>query len=148
MQCDVVDMDVCHIFLGIPWLFNWKLLHDGRENSYEFVQNKQCYKLTPMREDGESCSKDVYSCNNIIVLCSAKEFLKEQKKSGCCLDIFPLKVQKVEIEGTIPIEIHWMLEEFKEIVAEELPAGLPPLHRISHQIDLILGSSLPIKAPH
>jgi hypothetical protein len=39
-----------------------------------------------------------------------------------------------------------MLEDFKEIFTEELPTGLPPLHNISHQIDLILGSILPNKA--
>ena len=41
-----------------------------------------------------------------------------------------------------------MLEEFKEICADELPARLPALHSISHQIDLILGLSLPNKEPH
>lgn len=41
-----------------------------------------------------------------------------------------------------------MLEEFKEICGEELPIGLPSLCSISFQIDLILGPSLPNKAPH
>ena len=41
-----------------------------------------------------------------------------------------------------------MLEDFKEIFTEELPTGLPPLHNILHQIDLILGSILPNKVPH
>ena len=41
-----------------------------------------------------------------------------------------------------------MLEEFKEIVIWELPKGLPPLHSISHQIDLITGLNLQNKAPH
>ena len=89
MLCDVVEMNVCHILLGRPCLFDRKVLHDGRENSYEVIKNGQRYKLTPMREDGESCSKDVYNCNSNIMLCSKREFLKEQKKSGWCLALLP-----------------------------------------------------------
>ena len=44
--------------------------------------------------------------------------------------------------------IQHMLEEFKEIVAGEILAGLPPLHSTSHQIDLIPCLSLPKKEPH
>jgi len=40
------------------------------------------------------------------------------------------------------------LEDFKEIMADELPMWLPPLCDISHQIDLIPRSSLTNKVPH
>jgi hypothetical protein len=40
-----------------------------------------------------------------------------------------------------------LLNEFKRIVVDDLRVGLPPLRSISHQIDLILGSSIPNKAP-
>jgi hypothetical protein len=150
--CDVVEMDACHILLGRPWMFDRKVFHDGRENSYEFTQNGQCYKLTPMREDGgsnnNSCNKDVNSSNNCIMLCSSKEFLKEKKQNGYCLVVVPKKVQEDEKGSSVPAEIQCMLEYFKEIVAEELPTGLPPLRSISHQIDLIPGLNFPNKAPY
>jgi hypothetical protein len=41
-----------------------------------------------------------------------------------------------------------LLKDFKEIVADDLPAGLPPLRIISRQIDLISGSSFPNKLPY
>jgi hypothetical protein len=31
---------------------------------------------------------------------------------------------------------------------EEVPAGLPPLRGIEHQIDFILGATLPNRAPY
>lgn len=31
---------------------------------------------------------------------------------------------------------------------DDLPTGLPPLRSISHQIDLMPGSSFPNKSPH
>jgi hypothetical protein len=43
-------------------------------------------------------------------------------------------------------KIHLLLNEFKDIVGDDLPTCVPPLSRISHQIDLIPGSSLLNKA--
>ena len=41
-----------------------------------------------------------------------------------------------------------MLEEFVDIVVDELPCSLPPIRSISHHIDLIPGASLPNKAAY
>ena len=37
------------------------------------------------------------------------------------------------------------MEEFADIVVDELPRSLPPIKSVSHHIDLILGASLPNK---
>jgi hypothetical protein len=36
-----------------------------------------------------------------------------------------------------------MLEEFRDIMPEEMPEGLMPMRDIQHYIDLVLGASLP-----
>ncbi|KAK1695336.1 hypothetical protein QYE76_012033 [Lolium multiflorum] len=41
-----------------------------------------------------------------------------------------------------------VLQEFSDVFPEEVPAGLPPLRGIEHQIDLIPGASLPNRAPY
>jgi hypothetical protein len=41
-----------------------------------------------------------------------------------------------------PEEIQELLETFDEIVVDEFPISLPPIRRINHHIDLILGASL------
>ena len=38
-----------------------------------------------------------------------------------------------------------MLENFVDIVVDELPHSLPPIRSINHHIDIILGASLPNK---
>jgi hypothetical protein len=42
----------------------------------------------------------------------------------------------------LPEEIQELLEEFVDIVVDELPCSLPPIRSISHHIDLIPRASL------
>ena len=48
----------------------------------------------------------------------------------------------------LPIEVHKMLNEFNDIVVDDLPNEFPPKRSINHHIDLILGASLPNKAAY
>ena len=41
-----------------------------------------------------------------------------------------------------------MLEEFSNIVSNNVPNGLPPMRKISHQMDLVPCANLPNKAMH
>ncbi len=54
----------------------------------------------------------------------------------------------VDSDSRVPIEIIELLNEYKEIVAEDILDGLPLVRSISHCMDLILGASLPNKAPY
>ena len=31
--CDIMPMDSCHLFLGHPWQYDLKAIHDGGKNS-------------------------------------------------------------------------------------------------------------------
>lgn len=48
----------------------------------------------------------------------------------------------------LPDDIKILLDEFADIVVDELPNVLPPERSISHHIDLIPSASLPIKAAY
>jgi hypothetical protein len=85
---------------------------------------------------------------NIVVLMSGKELLNEVKKKE---DTQFIVVRKPRIVLTstrvdnLPEEIQKLLEEFPDIVVDELPRSFPPIRSISHHIDLIPGASLPNK---
>ena len=46
--CDVVTMDVGHIILGRPWLYNLDVTIYGRLNFCSFVHNEKKVKLAPL----------------------------------------------------------------------------------------------------
>ena len=48
----------------------------------------------------------------------------------------------------LPEEIQELLEEFVDIVLDELPFSLPPIRSIIHHVDLIPRASLPNKAAY
>jgi hypothetical protein len=48
----------------------------------------------------------------------------------------------------LPEEVQELLEEFADIVMDELPHSLPPIRSVSHHIDLIPGASFPNKAAY
>jgi hypothetical protein len=144
--CDVIPMDVCHLLLGRPWQYDRNVIHDGRKNTYTLEKNGRTHMLLPIKD------KEVKpEVSNTVLLMSGKELLKEVKKKE---DTQFIVVRKPRIVLTstrvddLPEEIQKLLEEFVDIVVDELPRSLPPIRSISHHIDLIPGASLPNKAAY
>jgi hypothetical protein len=53
-----------------------------------------------------------------------------------------------DITTPLPYAITNLLQEFKDVFPAEIPPRLSPLRGIEHQIDLILGASLPNRAAY
>jgi hypothetical protein len=51
-------------------------------------------------------------------------------------------------QQSLPPIVTNILQEYAYVFPNEVPMGLPPLQGIEHQIDLILGTSLPNRAPY
>eukprot|EP00268_Persea_americana_P065958 TRINITY_DN8890_c0_g2_i2.p3 TRINITY_DN8890_c0_g2~~TRINITY_DN8890_c0_g2_i2.p3 ORF type:complete len:362 (-),score=78.59 TRINITY_DN8890_c0_g2_i2:4238-5323(-) len=138
--CDVVPMDVCHILLGRPWQYDRHVTHDGRKNTYTFRMGKVDIVLLPCKEERVRKTVTKEGSNNFLAL---SKFMKESKESGV---VYMLVAKEKEQSFEVPYEVEAILEEFKDVIPNELPSGLPPLRDIQHQLDLIPGSSLPNKA--
>ena len=86
---------------------------------------------------------------NIVLLMSGKELLKEVRQKEDTQFIVVRKPRIVltsKILGDLPEEIQKLLEEFVDVVVDELLHSLPPNRSISHHIDLIPRASLLNKA--
>jgi hypothetical protein len=53
-----------------------------------------------------------------------------------------------DLQQSLPPIVADILQEYADVFPCEVPAGLPPLRGIEHQIDLIPGASLPNRAPY
>jgi hypothetical protein len=88
---------------------------------------------------------------NTILLMSEKELLVEVKKKEYP-QFFVIRKPRVVLISTrvddLPEEIQELLEEFADIVVDELPHSLPLMRSVSHHIDLIPGASLLNKAAY
>ena len=88
--------------------------------------------------------------SNVVLLMSGKELLTEVKKEES--QFIMVRKPKIVLTSTrvdeLSEEVQKLLEEFVDIVVDELPRLLPPIRSVSHHIDLIPGASLPNKATY
>jgi hypothetical protein len=144
--CDVIPMDVCHLLLGRPWQYDRNVIHDERKNTYTLERSGRTHMLCPI-EDKEVKPE----VSNRVLLMSGKELLTEVKKKEDP-QFFVVRKPRIVLTSTrvddLPEEVQELLEEFDDIVVEELPRSLPPMRSVSHQIDLIPGSSFPNKSTY
>jgi hypothetical protein len=106
-------------------------------------KNGRTHMLLPIEE-----KKVKEESNTSILLMSGKELLKEVKKEQE-MQFVVVRKPKVILTNTsiddLPEEVQELLDNFADIVVDELPNSLPPIRSINHHIDLILGESLPNK---
>ena len=64
-----------------------------------------------------------------------------------CLALVAKEVLSDSLIVDVPFKVQKLLDDFVDMVADELPSELPPLRDIQHAIDLVPGSQLP-NLPH
>ncbi|KAE8655824.1 putative CCCH-type zinc finger family protein [Hibiscus syriacus] len=136
--CDVVSMDACHILLGRPWQYDRSVIHDGRKNTYSLSIKGKKIVLAPRRE---GLTPTPVTHNTTML--SMSRFLDEIEHGGVVYALLPCENNAVDVDVDLPVEVQRLLAEFSNLMPEDLPPGLPPMRDIQHQIDLVLGSSLP-----
>ena len=102
--------------------------------------------MLPLRDE-----TDYEAPGNNVMLMSGKTLLQEVEK-GEEMHFAIVGRPKVILTSTnledLPEEIRNLLNDFADILVDELPNELPPIRSISHHIDLIPGASLPNKAAY
>ncbi|XP_022847564.1 uncharacterized protein LOC111370094 [Olea europaea var. sylvestris] len=143
IMCDVISMDVGHIILGRPWLFDLDVTIYGQSNSCSLVFNGKKTRLNPLppKPIGPLETKKSVERKGLHII-SPMEF--ERTLVGDSV-VFTLVVMEVPSHSTIesPVEVLSVLQEFRDVFPEDLPDHLPPLRDIQHAIDFVPGASLP-----
>ena len=73
-------------------------------------------------------------------LLGKQEFIREMLDANQVYLLYDKECSLIEI---VPKVVTSLLEEFADVFPKDLAEELPPLCDIQHQIDLVLGSSLP-----
>ena len=76
-----------------------------------------------------------------------KKFERERFETGMCLALVAKEVLSDSSIVDVPLEVKNLLDDFVDMVLDELPSELPPLRDIQHAIYLVPGSQLP-NLPH
>ncbi|XP_031378282.1 uncharacterized protein LOC116193680 [Punica granatum] len=142
IMCDVVPMDACHLLLGRPWLYDRRVIYDGFKNTYSFVKEGVKIILAPCRMEDKS--KTVTGEGNSYL--SKSQFLQVMDRSSKAYALVLL--EENEERGDIPPVVKSLLEEFQDVVPDEIPSGLSPMRDIQHHIDLVPGAAIPSKAAY
>eukprot|EP00253_Pinus_taeda_P024451 PITA_24451 len=143
--CDVMPMDVCHLLLGQPWQFDRSAVHDGKTNCYKFVKDGIKHTLVTIKEENTAEASGVKA-----LLLGRKEFIKQIEDSEINSTVIrrPKAILLHTQVAGLPEEVQRLLQDFGDIVVDDLPYELPPSRGISHCIDFIPGASLPNKAAY
>lgn len=133
--CDVDPITICHLLLGRPWIYDRKVRNDNYANSYSFTFNGKKFLLTLYKflslKHIQNKTKQKY-VDPVLTIRQFTQVLKGEQ-----LVLLVVNHEAKQDDGIIPNEIMKMLEEFQDIMPDEMPKQLPPLQEVQHAIDLI-----------
>ena len=137
-----MPMDACHLLLGHPWQYGKKVMHDGYKNTYCFEKDGLKVTLGPSKT--ERITKPFIGEGSNLLYNS--QFDKTLKGSNEAYALMVMEENEEKLK--IPSIMQLILEEFHDIVVEEIPLSLPPWRDIQHCIDFIPRAVLPNKAAY
>ena len=148
IYCEVLPMDVAHVLLGRPWFYDLNVTNFGKDNIYSFKYKGKNIILRPAKPKVCIGKRDISKLleRNLHIL-KCKQFEREEFETGMCLALVAKEVPSDSSIVDVPLEVKNLLDDFVDMVPDELPSELPPLRDIQHVIDLVPGSQMP-NLPH
>ncbi|XP_057975294.1 uncharacterized protein LOC131162708 [Malania oleifera] len=132
---DVLRMDVAHILLEIPWLYDLDVLDSGRANTYTFRCNGKKIVLSPSEPKKDKQDKEKKSLKikekvgNSLHVLRKKQFEQKSKKTQIVYVVVTKENDSSTLEHETPHEVSPILSEFSDVISEPLNE-LPPMRDI------------------
>ena len=148
IYCEVLPMDVAHVLLGRPWLYDLNVTNFDKDNIYSFKYKGKNIILRPAKPKVCNGKRDISKLpeRNLHIL-KYKKLERKGFETGMCLVLVEKEVPSDSSIVDVPLEVKNLLDDFVDMVPDELPSKLPPLRDIQHTIDLVPCSQLP-NLPH
>ena len=112
----------------------------------EVVQGRSTSRDSFSRPTGSSTLKG--TCEQRLLLARRQKVSNVIQGKSPCFLLIALPTALPVSESALPSCILSVLQEFQDVMPDELPDGLPPLRGIEHQIDFVPGASLPNRAAY
>ena len=116
--CDVIPMTVCHMLLGRPWLYDRKVFYDGYTNTYSFNFKGKKFVLEPLHISEFEAKQEAWP------VLTMRQFTRVMKKDNMVLMLVTLETHQAD--SNPPMELSSLLEEFQDIMLDDMPNQLPP----------------------
>nr|CAD1817170.1 unnamed protein product [Ananas comosus var. bracteatus] len=127
--CDVVPMDIGHILMGRPWLYDHDMEHHAKPNTYSFYRGNKKYSLHPLKEEVKELAGGSKN-SKVNGFLSAEQFEIECHEEGIAYALVNQIVKSDQITKFLQQqpEIQQLLKDFSDLVGDDLPQaeGIKP----------------------
>lgn len=143
----VLGMELLHARWLLPYLEGVQVLH---EKAAGWIQCGACGTMagTPMVER-ESSDASVFGASQVSATPISAWTLATGVRRGETTYIAVVATTELTPSAwEVPTPIIDVLQEFQDLIPEELPKGLPPRHKVDHRIELVTGVVPPARPPY
>jgi hypothetical protein len=107
----------------------------------------------PPPQDNVTVVSDITKSERVpnMLVFATKEDMREFSEDPTTMPLVLMYKGEVLVSNDmqpVSLGVSTILQEFDDVFLEEVPAGLPPIRGIKHQIYLIPGATLPNRAPY
>ena len=119
IYCEVLPMDVAHVLLGRPWLYDLNVTNFGKDNIYSLKYKGKNIILRPAKPKVCISKRDISKLpeRNLHIL-KYKQFEREGFETGMCLALVAKEVPSDSLIVDVPLEVKNLLDDFVDMIPD------------------------------
>ena len=121
IYCEVLPMDVAHVLLGCPWLYDLNVTNFGKDNIYSFNYKGKNIILRPTKPKGCNGKRDISKLPELnLHILKCKKFEREGIGTGMCLALVEKEVSSDSSIVDVPLPPHMRVSKPVENFAKHI----------------------------